>query len=137
METVSVTRTIDAPLEAVRDRIADVEPFMLACGFDDVTVDGREIHIENRVGILPLELFVHTVDREGAALAYEHDEGIFDEMDTYYELEATDDGTLVTATTNFSLDVALVGELMEATVVKRQRRRELEAQFDWLEEQLA
>lgn len=58
-------------------------------------------------------------------------------MDTHYELEETVDGTQVTATTTFSLDVALVGELLSTTVVKRQRRRELEAQFDWIEGRLA
>jgi hypothetical protein len=31
----------------------------------------------------------------------------------------------------------LVGEVMDGAIVKRQRRRELESQFDWLERQVA
>ena len=32
-----------------------------------------------------------------------------------------------------SLDVPLVGEVLDATVISRQRRAELDAQFDYLE----
>lgn len=42
-------------------------------------------------------------------------------------------GTEVVATTDCALDLAVVGEFLDATVIKRQRRIELEAQFDYLE----
>nr|WP_256335738.1 hypothetical protein [Halopenitus persicus] len=58
-------------------------------------------------------------------------------MTTSYTVTAADGGSEVTATTEFALDVAIVGDVLDATVIKRQRRRELEAQFDWLEAQTA
>ncbi|SDY75892.1 hypothetical protein SAMN05216564_10994 [Halopenitus persicus] len=64
-------------------------------------------------------------------------EGIFEAMTTSYTVTAADGGSEVTATTEFALDVAIVGDVLDATVIKRQRRRELEAQFDWLEAQTA
>ncbi|MFA9518353.1 hypothetical protein ACERIT_14250 [Halopenitus sp. H-Gu1] len=36
-------------------------------------------------------------------------------------------------TTTFALDLALVGAILDATVITRQRRRKLDVQFDWLE----
>ncbi|WP_251133223.1 hypothetical protein [Halorubrum sp. 2020YC2] len=39
----------------------------------------------------------------------------------------------MTATTAFALDVAVIGDFLDATVIERQRRAELSAQFDWLE----
>ncbi|MFW5934441.1 MAG: hypothetical protein ACOCQL_01170 [Halolamina sp.] len=39
----------------------------------------------------------------------------------------------VTDRREFGADVALVGKLLDATVNKRQRRRELAQQFDWLD----
>ena len=58
---------------------------------------------------------LRVVDSE-ADLAYEQTDGFFETM-----------------TTGFALDVALVGQVLDATVIKRQRRSELESQFDWLE----
>jgi hypothetical protein len=58
-------------------------------------------------------------------------------METRYELLERGGGTEVRATTEFAVDVALVGEILDATVIKRQRRKELEAQFDYLERQAA
>lgn len=58
-------------------------------------------------------------------------------METRYELAERDGGTGITATTTFAVDVALVGELLDATVIKRQRKKELTAQFDYLEAQVA
>ncbi|GAB3311316.1 SRPBCC family protein [Haloplanus rallus] len=134
METVSVSRTISGPESAVRDAILDVEPFMLSAGFDEVTVDGDEIHLVNRVGIAQLELALRRIEEPDAVLAYEQAEGIFESMRTVYRIEdAGEAGVRVEAETDFSLDVALVGDLLDATVIKRQRRRELDAQFDHLE----
>jgi carbon monoxide dehydrogenase subunit G len=133
MESVTVSRTIDAPRSAVRDAVADLEPFMLAAGFDDVDVDGDEMHITNRVGIATIELTLEVVDDPDAVLAYEQREGIFESMRTVYRLDAEASGTRIEARTDFALDVALVGEMLDATIIKRQRRRELDAQFDHLE----
>jgi hypothetical protein len=48
-----------------------------------------------------------------------------------------DGGAEIAATTTFWLAVALVDEMIDGTVIKRQRRKELRAQFDWLEERVA
>ncbi|AXG07008.1 SRPBCC family protein [Haloplanus rubicundus] len=134
MQTVTVARTIAAPAEAVREAILDVEPFMRAAGFDEVTVDGDEIHLVNRVGIATIELGLERVDDPTAVLAYEQREGIFESMRTEYHLEdAGVEGTRVEASTDFALDVALVGDLLDSTIIRRQRRKELDAQFDHLE----
>lgn len=137
MATVSVSRQIDAPPADLRPLIADVGAFMRACGFDGVTVQDDLIHIENRVGILTIELTVRQIEREGAVFAYEAAEGPFSEMTTVYELTERNGSTEITARTDFALAVALVGEVMDGTIVSRQRRKELEAQFDWLEAQVA
>lgn len=130
---VSVTRTVEASPATVRDAMADVERFMEAAGFDEVTVEGDSLTIVNGFGLAAIELSLTLVDRPGAELAYEQDDGIFEEMWTTYEVAAADGGTRITATTEFALDLALVGAILDATVIDRQRRRELNAQFDWLD----
>jgi hypothetical protein len=40
----------------------------------------------------------------------------------------------VRATTEFELGVTVIGDALDSTVIERQRRKELTAQFDWLEE---
>jgi len=111
---------------------------MLASGFDEVTVDGDEIRLVNRVGIATIQLTVERVDAPDAVFAYEQREGIFESMRTVYHVEdAGPEGTRVEATTDFSLDVALVGDLLDATIIRRQRRKELDAQFDYLEDAVA
>jgi len=57
-------------------------------------------------------------------------------MQTVYTVTEVDGGSEVTATTEFALDVALVGEILDTTVIKRQRRHELESQFDRLAHQV-
>jgi hypothetical protein len=57
-------------------------------------------------------------------------------METRYTVSERNGGSTVTGETSFNLDIALVGQFLDATVIKRQRRREIESQFDWLEEQL-
>ncbi|SDJ68993.1 hypothetical protein SAMN05216226_107134 [Halovenus aranensis] len=136
METVSVTRTFDASPESIRGLVTDVRPFIEACGFDDVSVTGSAVHIENSVGLLTIELDLELVDEPGAVLAYEQREGIFDTMTTRYELDAGASTTL-TATTDFALDVALVGEILDSTVIERQRQKELAAQFGYLADAVA
>ena len=137
MQSVTVSRRVDAPPDRVRELMADLEAFMLGAGFTDVTVSGPEIHLENQVGLATVTLDLRVVEREDAALAYEQADGFFETMTTVYTLDAVDGGTEVTATTEFALDLALVGQILDATVIKRQRTSELESQFDWLEAQVA
>lgn len=134
MQRVTVTRHVDASPETVVEAIEDVGPFMRAAGFDGVAVVGDHVTITNRVGLATIELELELEDREGAVLAYSQREGIFEEMETWYEVDPENSGTEVRATTEFAVDVDLVGFLLDATVIKRQRRRELEAQFDYLED---
>lgn len=133
MEVVTVTRDISAPGDQVRDRILDVEPFMEAAGFTDVVVEEDEIRISNTVGIFQIELVLVVVDRPDAVLAYEQREGIFKSMTTEYSVLNDGSRTTVEARTEFALDAPFAGPVFDATLVKRQRRKELEAQFDHLE----
>jgi len=136
MNSITVSRTFDAPPETVRDAMTDLEPFMAAAGFDRVAVDGETIEVANSVGIATIELTLALIDDPETDLAYEQREGIFEEMQTTYTVTETETGSEVTAATEFALDVAVIGEVLDATIIKRQRRRELSAQFDWLAEQL-
>lgn len=132
MESVTVSRVLDAPVETVRDRVTAVGPFMRKAGFDEVTTDGSRFTIRNSVGLATIELECEVVDAD-CALAFEQREGIFETMETRYELEEVDAGTKITARTTFSLDLAIFGEILDSTVVKRKRRSELETQLDALE----
>lgn len=136
MNAVTVSRHVDAPPDAVREKVRDVGPFMRAAGFDEVVVDGDRMELENGVGIATIELTLELFEEEGSTLAYRQRDGIFQEMVTRYTVDAADGGSAVTATTEFAIDVALVGGLMDATIIERQRRKELNAQFDWLEAEL-
>jgi len=138
METVTVAGTVDEPPEVVADRLHEFDALMRAAGFDEVHVDGDRIRVVNAVGLATLELTVEVVDSD-AALAYEQVDGMFEEMVTRYELEPDgterDGGerTAVTITTEFALGTALVGDLLDATVITRQRRSELEGQLAYLD----
>lgn len=134
MERVRVSRRVDADPGRLRAAVTDVEPFMRAAGFDEVTVDGDTIAITNHLGLLTIELDLRLLDDREAALAYEQLDGIFESMETRYELAAESASrTTVTVTTTFALDLSVVGSLLDGTVVRRQRRRELSAQLDYLE----
>lgn len=134
MASVTVTRTVEAPPERVREAMSDVETFMRAAGFDEVERDGDRLRIANTAGmLLEIELELELVERPDAALAYEQREGIFREMRTVYRVEPADGGTTVTATTEFEIDAPFAGPLLDASVVTRQRRAELREQFDYLE----
>lgn len=137
MNSITVSQRFDESPDTVREVMTDLEPFMMAAGFDDVSIDGEIIEVANSVGIATIELTLELTDHQGADLAYEQREGIFEAMQTIYTVTETETGSEVTAVTEFALDVAVVGELLDATVIKRQRRRELSAQFDWLEDRLA
>lgn len=133
MESITVSRTYPTGPDAIEGAMADVQPFMKSTGFDEVDVDGRTMHIQNRVGIATLELTLELVDVDEYALAYEHREGIFETMTTTYTVAPADGGSKVTVRTEFEIDVALAGGFLDATVIKRQRKKELNAQLDWLE----
>lgn len=136
MNSVTVSKALAASPEAVREKMHDVEAFMRAAEFDGVVVDGDRIELTNGVGIATIELTLELFDDADSELAYRQRDGIFDEMVTRYTVEPTEDGSEVTAETEFQIDVALVGKLMDATIIKRQRRKELNAQFDWLADEL-
>lgn len=133
METVTVSREIATSKNVVEDAIRDIEAFMRAAKFDEVTVDGDVVQIANHVGLLTIELTLELVDDPDAALVYEQLDGIFEEMETRYVVESADSGTTVAATTRFAVGASFVGPVLDATVVKRQRRVELNAQMDYLE----
>lgn len=132
MQTVTVSRSFDAPADALVEHVQDLEPFMLAAGFDEVDVAGDEVRIANAVGLLTIELDLRVVDEPEYALVYEQTDGIFAEMVTRYAIEGAAGGRTVTATTDFELDASLVGPILDATVIKRQRRKELTSQFEYL-----
>lgn len=134
MNSVTLSRTIDAPPTVVRESMNELEQFMRPSGFDEVHVDGETVRVANEVGIATIELTLTLVDRPDADLAYEQREGIFEEMRTAYTVTPVPNGSEVVATTEFALDIAIVGDVLDSTVIKRQRRQELAAQFDWLEE---
>ena len=137
MQTVTVERTVDARPARVRAALGRLEPFVEASGFDEVAVDGDTVTVGNQVGIMTLELTFEVVDDPDADLAYVQTEGLFDEMSTTYTVDPAENGdaAVVTATTEFSLDVPVLGDVLDATVIRRQRRTELESQFDWLQQQ--
>lgn len=140
MESVTVSRRFDADPEDVEAVVTDIEPFVRAAGFDEVEVEGEveseTIRVANEVGPKRIELVLDVFDSPNAALAYEQREGIFETMTTEYDLTATEDGTRIDATTEFALDAAVVGSILDATVIKMQRKRELTAQFDYIEDRL-
>jgi hypothetical protein len=133
MATVSVRRELDVDGETVRERVHDVEAFMRAAGFDEVRRDGRRVGVSNSVGPVTIELELDLYDDPDAELAYRQRECIFESMNTTYAVTDAGDATVVAAQTGFSFDVAVVGSALDATVIKRQRRRELNAQLDYLE----
>ena len=138
MERISISRHFDADPQTVRAAIDETAAFMRGAGFDAVRYDDGDLYIGNRVGLFEIELELDVVPDDEAVLAYEQREGVFESMRTEYHVAAEDGGTTVTAMTDYEmLDLAVVGTLLDASVVRRQRRKELEAQFDWLAEQVA
>jgi len=133
METVTLGRTIAAPESEVRELVTDVGPFMEAAGFDEVAVERDIVTITNHVGLLTIELTLRVLESDDL-LAYEQVDGIFQEMVTRYTLDEVAGGVEIEATTEFALDVDVVGSVLDSTVIARQRRKELSAQFDYLQD---
>lgn len=136
MQSIELNRVIDGSRQDVADAITDVEPFTRAAGFDEVSLDGDRLDIAKAVGLLKISLSLRLLDEPDTVLSYEQIEGVFETMTTQYTLEETESGTEVSARTEFALD-APGGSILDATVIKRQRRKELEGQFDYLEETVA
>jgi ribosome-associated toxin RatA of RatAB toxin-antitoxin module len=133
MHSITIARELAAPPDEVRELVQDVEPFMRAAGFSTVEVDGVALTIGKGFAVAKLELDLRLLEEPDTVLAYEQVDGIFEDMYTGYVLEETAEGCRISATTDFELDVAAVGAILDATVIRRQRTKELESQFDYLE----
>ena len=97
-----------------------------------------EFAFRDRVAHLLQVCLAEIVEAEDTVLAYQQKEGIFEDMHTEYHLETTDEETTISATTAFeAVDLPIVGQVLDGTVVKRQRSSELNTQFDWLEAELS
>lgn len=112
--------------------MSDAQAFMEAGGFDEVSVDGDRIHLQNGVGLLTIDLELRRLPDADADFAYEQVEGIFSSMETRFVVRPAGGGSEVTATTEFALDASIVGPILESTIVKRQRRREFAGHFEYL-----
>ena len=136
MAVISLERVIEAPPEVVRPLMEDVERFMAAGGFDEARVEGDILTLVNRLGFARIQLTLEVLDDPEAVVAYRQREGIFDSMTTRYTLEPIDADSLVTAETEFSLG-GIPGTVLDSTIIKRQRTREIKGQFDYLENEIA
>ena len=133
MQEVTVSRDVAADPESIRTGFDDMEAFMEAAGFDAVTVEGEAVTVGRTIGLAELELTLELVESD-ADLAYEQVDGMFDEMWTTYRVAADGEGATITAETQFELG-GMIGSALDATFIKRQRRKELEDQLAYLEEQ--
>jgi hypothetical protein len=136
METV--THAIDLPVspDVVRERIReDVPAFIRASGFDSVTVTEDAYTVSRSIGLATLELTLEAVESD-AVLALDQSAGFFDTMWTEYRVEPTDTGSRVTASTEFTIGRVL-GPVLDGTMIRKQRLREFEAQFEYLREAVA
>lgn len=136
MTEVTLSRNLDASPETVRDCILDdLTAFIEASGFDSVTATGDSFVVSRNIGMATLELTLD-VQESDALLFLVQTEGIFDRMWTEYEVEQTEDGSRITATTEFTLG-GVLGPVLDGTMISRQRRQEFRDQFDYLEATVA
>lgn len=135
MNTVTLSRSIDGSADAVRDAVGDLQSFTEAAGFDGVTVEDDVVTITNHVGLLEIQLELVVTRDDPETLVLEQRDGIFESMTTWYTVTGDTESCEVTAETEFALDVAIVGQVLDATVIERQRSTELTRQLDWLQEQ--
>lgn len=136
METVTVTRSFDAPEVAVREVVLDDIPaFVRASGFDRIGVADEAITVSKDIGMATFELTLE--QRESShLLAFEQTEGLFDRMWTDYRLDSAEGGAKLTAMTEFSLG-GVLAPVLEPTMITRQRTTEFERQFDYVAVELA
>ncbi|MFW6384589.1 MAG: SRPBCC family protein [Halodesulfurarchaeum sp.] len=133
MTTVTVTRQLDHPPDTIRSAILDdVEAFIEASGFDEVWMDEDRYVVSKDIGLATFELTLAPVEDPDAVLALDQVDGIFEEMWTEYTVEPSETGCAVTATTEFTLG-SVLAPILEPTMIRVQRTREFEDQFDYLE----
>ncbi|MFW6458407.1 MAG: SRPBCC family protein [Halodesulfurarchaeum sp.] len=135
METVTVKRSLPASKSVVRELVrSDIPAFVRASGFDRVRVDGESYTVSRNIGFATLELTLERVASE-SLLEFEQVEGMFDRMWTEYRLEETGAGCELIATTEFTLG-GILAPVLAGTMIKSQRTREFELQFDYVESAL-
>ena len=135
METVTVKRAFDAPETLVCDIIIqDLPAFIRASGFDRVTVDGGSYTVSRDIGFATFELTLERIESE-QLLEFEQVQGIFDRMWTEYRLKGTPEGCELIATTEFTIG-GVLAPVLDGTMIKTQRTREFELQFDYVESQI-
>lgn len=136
MTSVTASRTYASPPNTVREEIRDnLASFVDAGGFDSVEVEDGRMRMKRSLGFATIELTVRLDAEADAVLAFEAVEGIFERMRTEYHVHADDGGSRVTASTDFTLG-GVFGTVLDATLVSKQRKREFEEQFDYLEAEL-
>ncbi|MDZ7850535.1 MAG: hypothetical protein U5K70_06915 [Halodesulfurarchaeum sp.] len=135
METVTVKRSYSAPESAVREVIlSDVPAFVRASGFDRVRVDGESFTVARDIGLATFELTLERVEGD-SLLEFDQTDGMFDRMWTEYRLETTAEGCEIIARTEFTLG-GVLAPVLDGTMIKTQRTREFELQFDYVASEL-
>lgn len=135
MEQVTRSRFYATASRRVRETIRmDVPAFIRASGYDSVTVEGDSYTVSRHIGFATFELTLERVESD-AVLAFEGTEGLFDRMWTEYRLEPAEDGCELIAHTEFSLG-GVLGPIVDATMINRQRQREFELQFEYVDTNL-
>ncbi|MFW5919536.1 MAG: SRPBCC family protein [Halanaeroarchaeum sp.] len=133
MASVSRSRFIDAPPEVVERAITeDVAAVMRAANYDSVRFEAGRLELEQTLGLASLSLTLREIDDADATLAFEQVEGHFERMTTEYDVEPTGGGTTLSARTEFTLG-GITGDVLDETLVRRQRGRELEVQLEYVE----
>jgi len=133
MASVTRSRFIDAPPDIVERVItADIAALMQAANYDSVRFEGDRLELEQTLGLASLSLTLRQIDDADATLAFEQVDGHFERMVTEYDVEPSDGGTTVSARTEFTLG-GITGSVLDETLVRRQRGRELEAQLEYVE----
>lgn len=134
MAAISHSRFVPADPAAVEQAITDdVGAFVSAAGYDSVEVSGDSVDIERQLGLATLALSLRLVEDDEATLAFRQEDGMFEELTMEYLVEPDADGTQLSAQTEFTLG-GVTGSVLDETIVRRQRTKELEAQFDYVEQ---
>lgn len=135
METVTKRRSLAASPAAVRELITgDVPAFIRASGFDDVTVADGCYTVSRDIGMATFELTLAPIDGD-AVLEFKQIDGLFEEMWTAYRVDDTPEGCTLSAETEFTMG-GVLGPVLDATLIERQRTKEFELQFDYVETEL-
>lgn len=136
MANVSRSRVMAADPGAVEAVITDdLVGLMQAAGYDSVEFAEGDLELEQTLGLAQFSMTLRIVDDPNVVLALEQADGHFDAMTTNYEVEAVNGRTELLARTEFTLG-GVVGSVLDETLIRRQRGRELEAQFDYVEDAL-